>query len=221
MEGDDARYEAIAGEYDRLRLEAGEAERALAAARSSLAAARTTTVEEEVESAMAVLDDVVRITGDDGARADVNRLLGDLGLRIGLTFGDAVKGKKRIVRRLLSGVMVFGDAPLSVPMHGADNIALSGSSAGLAPVEEAGGLEEDQKPRRDVSAGPGGRRTRRDLRGPGALGIEPGRGSCPHRDGHPGGRSAAREDFVHKGESGREDLNLRPHGPEAKGHSRR
>ena len=36
-EGDDARYEAIAREYDRLRVEVGEAERALAAARSSLA----------------------------------------------------------------------------------------------------------------------------------------------------------------------------------------
>ena len=125
-EGDDARYEAIAREYDRLRLEVGEAERALDAARSSPAAAHTTTVEEEVDSAMVVLDDVVRITGDDGARADVNRLLGDLGLRIGLTFGDAVKGEKRIVRRLLSGVMAFGDTPLPVPMHGADNIARLG-----------------------------------------------------------------------------------------------
>ena len=122
-EADDGRYEAIAREYDRVRDEVGATNDALAAVRSSMAAAPTTTMEEEVESAMALLDDVVRITGDDGARADINRVLGVLGLRIGLTFGDAVKGKKRRVRRLLGGVMAFGDSPLPVPMHGATNIA--------------------------------------------------------------------------------------------------
>ncbi len=122
-EADDGRYEAIAHEYDRVRDEVGATKDALAAVRSSMAAAPTTTIEEEVESAMTLLDDVARIAGDEAARADINRVLGMLGLRIGLTFGDAVKGKKRRVRRLLGGVMAFGDSPLPVPMHGAANAA--------------------------------------------------------------------------------------------------
>ena len=143
-EADDGRYEAIAREYDRLRDEVGATEDAFAAVRSSMAAAApTTTIEEEVESAMTLLDDVARITGDEAARADINRVLGMLGLKIGLTFGDAVKGKKRRVRRLLGGVMAFRDSPLPVPMHGAANIA----QIVYAPERAAPGVAEAPKSR--------------------------------------------------------------------------
>jgi hypothetical protein len=68
-----------------------------------------------------LLDDVLRITGDPETRADVNSLLSRIGLRIGLTFRPVVKGKKRIVQRLASGRLVFGNAALPVPQFGKDN----------------------------------------------------------------------------------------------------
>jgi len=38
-----------------------------------------------------------------------------------LRFGSAIKGKRRVVRRLLSGVMTFGDRGLPVPLYGSSN----------------------------------------------------------------------------------------------------
>jgi hypothetical protein len=71
---------------------------------------------------LGLLDDWTRITSDPAARAEVNPLLQRLGLRIGLTFGSVVKGNKRVVQRLASGRMVFGDGPLPVPLFGKDAV---------------------------------------------------------------------------------------------------
>ncbi len=78
--------------------------------------------EAQAEAALALLDDVTRISADPAARADVNPLLKRLGLWIGFTFRPVVKGKKRIVQRLVSGRMVFGNRPLPVPLFGRDNV---------------------------------------------------------------------------------------------------
>ncbi len=63
---------------------------------------------------------MTRITDDPKARAEVNPLLGRLGVWIGLRFADALKGKKRVVRRLQSGVITCGGTP-PIAIHGADN----------------------------------------------------------------------------------------------------
>jgi hypothetical protein len=123
-EADDARYEAIAAEYDRLRREVRSAEAALASWRRGPAAAAAT-VEGEVEAALGLLDEIERLSSDEAARTEVNPLLESLGVRIGLTFGGTIKGKKRVVRRLLGGVMVFGGAALPVRPHGAANLGCS------------------------------------------------------------------------------------------------
>lgn len=67
--------------------------------------------EREVERAMALFDDVHRVADNPAARADVARLMNQLGVLIGLKFVEGVKGKKRRVRILASGVMHSGDAP--------------------------------------------------------------------------------------------------------------
>jgi hypothetical protein len=76
----------------------------------------------QAEAALGLLDDLTRITSDPAARAEVNALLRRLGLRIGLTFSSIVKGKKRVVQRLASGRMVFGDGPLPVPLFAKDHV---------------------------------------------------------------------------------------------------
>lgn len=90
----------------------------LEASKSSLA---SQSPEQMADAALSLLSDVTRITSNPEARAALNPLFIRLGLRVGLNFGNAIKGKQRIVRRLLSGVMTFGDTPLPVPLHGKDN----------------------------------------------------------------------------------------------------
>ena len=77
---------------------------------------------DEVEAALSLLDQILRVTADESARAEIPKLIQGLGIWIGLSFGEAIKGKKRVVRRLQSGVMVFGDAELPVHLHGRDRL---------------------------------------------------------------------------------------------------
>ena len=79
--------------------------------------------EAQAEAALALLDDVARVTADPTARAEVNPLSEAAGVMDRLDGSDpAVKGKKRVVQRLASGRMVFGDGPLPVPLFGKDNV---------------------------------------------------------------------------------------------------
>ena len=89
--------------------------------------------EAQVEGALALLDDVVRITADPVGRAEINPLLKRLGLWIGLQFRPAVKGRTRVVQRLASGRMVFGDGPLPVPLFGKDRVEDRPPGCGCAP----------------------------------------------------------------------------------------
>ncbi len=75
-----------------------------------------------VEAAMELLNDVARITSSSDTRPELHALLQRLGVRIGLRFVSQVKGKKRVVQRLTSGRMVFGDAQLPVPIFGKNNV---------------------------------------------------------------------------------------------------
>ena len=100
--------------------------------------------EQEVEAALGLLEDVQRITSNPQARTEINPLLRRLGIWIGLRFGDVVKGKKRLVRRLQSGVMTFGDGPLPVPLHGPDNVEADPSGCSVSPL--APRAEDEQGP---------------------------------------------------------------------------
>lgn len=121
-EADDARYEAIARDFDRLAVEVRAVEQALAAARSR-SSSGPGEVEAEVGAAMALLAELERVAGDPGARADLPPLLDALGLRIGLSFVTEIKGRKRPVQRLQAGVMAFGGAALPVPPYGKESLS--------------------------------------------------------------------------------------------------
>ncbi len=109
-------------QYQIARSELSAVEEALHRLESQRATAESQSPELQAEAALELLDDMTRITSDLAARAEVNPLLHRLGLRIGLTFISVVKGKKRVVQRLASGRMVFGDGPLPVPLFGKDHV---------------------------------------------------------------------------------------------------
>ena len=120
-EKDGALYAALCRQHETVRSQVAENRLLITQLEAEQAASATRTPEQEVEAALSLFDDVTRITGDPRARAEVNPLLGRLGIWIGLRFADAIKGKKRVVRRLQSGVMTFGGRP-PVPLHGQDNL---------------------------------------------------------------------------------------------------
>ncbi|HEY7308435.1 MAG TPA: recombinase family protein [Gemmataceae bacterium] len=121
-ERDDNLYAALAGQYQAAQAELREVEEALRRQEAAQATVEARLPEVQAEAALALLDDVRRITADPAARGEINPLLQRLGLRVGLTFASTVKGKKRVVRRLLSGRMVFGDGLLPVPLFGKDHV---------------------------------------------------------------------------------------------------
>lgn len=76
----------------------------------------------EVESAMSPLDRIERIANDPNARADTRRLLDDLDVRLGLYFEEGIKGPKRKIRVIKSGIITTGGMELPVPPFGSDAV---------------------------------------------------------------------------------------------------
>ena len=118
----DTLYAALARQYQAAQAELAAVEEALRHQEAVQVKVEASLPETQAEAALSLLDDVIRITADPAARAEVNPLLKRLGLLIGLTFRPTVKGKKRVVQQLVSGRMVFGDGPLPVPLFGKNNV---------------------------------------------------------------------------------------------------
>jgi hypothetical protein len=98
LERDDARYEALATEFDRLRSEVAMAEGQLEAKRKTIRASADAGVDQQVNAALGLLDDICRVASDDRARTEINPLLTKLGVRLGLNFTGAIERKRRAVR---------------------------------------------------------------------------------------------------------------------------
>ena len=146
-ERNDGLYEVLSRQYGTARAELTATEEALRQWEAEEWSVQAETPEAQVETALGLLDDVTRVTTDAEARADVNTLLQRLGIRIGLNFGSVIKGKKRVVQRLLSGRMVFGDAPLPVPLFGKDHVGdhPQGGDAPALPKATVGRKEQTQE----------------------------------------------------------------------------
>lgn len=122
-ERNDELYAALARQFEAERAALEDANRAI---ERHAAEERNTTScdpEEQADSALKLLDDVLRISMDPAARAGVNPLLKQLNLRIGLRFQPAIKGRKRKVQRLLCGQLVLGNASLPVPLFAKNGVA--------------------------------------------------------------------------------------------------
>ena len=116
-EESDVRYKAIAGQCDEIRAELADTEKLLDEAKQGKR--RKGAIDEEVDAALSLVDDLNRVTEDRGAHAE-SVPANALGVRIGLTFGPTVKGEKRVIQRLLGGIVAFGNTPLPVPLVGAN-----------------------------------------------------------------------------------------------------
>jgi len=147
-ERNDELYVALVRQYEAAQAELATVAQSIRRLEAEQVCLRSQAPEQQAEAALSLLDDVTRITTNPQARAEVNPLLQRLGIWIGLNFGWVIKGKKRVVRRLLSGVMTFGNTPLPVPLHGQDNVEDGSGGCGCArgaPTEEAVSSKGNQR----------------------------------------------------------------------------
>ena len=120
-ERDDDRYKSIAKQFDAIKSELKTAQRTLEDREKLHKPQAQRSPDEEVDLALQLVEQFKRVATDQLARDSISPLLEKFGIRLGLNFGQGIKGKKREVRQLLGGVMTFGRTPLPVPIHGADN----------------------------------------------------------------------------------------------------
>jgi hypothetical protein len=88
------------------------------------------------------------------SREALRILVARLGMRVGLKFDSALKGKVRKVRRLVGGLIAFGDRDLPVPLHRRDRLDPKGTQpAKSRRGDDSGELIEKVKKssRREVS----------------------------------------------------------------------
>jgi DNA invertase Pin-like site-specific DNA recombinase len=121
-ETDDNLYAALTRQYKAAQAELATVEEMVRRHDAAQTSSEARSPEAQTEAALALLDDFAQIMSNSGARAEVKPLVKRLGLRIGLTFRPTVKGKKRVVQKLVSGRMVFGDGALPVPLFGRKNL---------------------------------------------------------------------------------------------------
>jgi hypothetical protein len=144
-ERDDDLYAALTRQFSTAKAELAAVEDSVRRLEAEQPAETARSPEAQAESALGLLDDVTRVAGNPAARAEVRPLLQRLGVRIGLSFVSAIKGKKRVVQRLMSGRMVFGGRPLPVPLFGKENAGGGPHSGGALPPAEWGKAEDQNR----------------------------------------------------------------------------
>lgn len=105
-----------------------------------------TSVEAEVEKAMALMDRIETVCANPAAREELNRLVQDLGIRIGLTFRDG-RRNNRPVRVLQGGIVAFGNKPLPCTLRNSSGRPLAGGlpePAGDGHQDDDHGVLNDQ-----------------------------------------------------------------------------
>ena len=77
----------------------------------------------DVDRAVMLFDNLEQYANAPDLRKSFSSLAHKSGLHIGLSFTSAVKGKKRVVRKLAAGIITFSEEHLPVPIHGKDRIS--------------------------------------------------------------------------------------------------
>jgi hypothetical protein len=142
---DDVRATLRAG-LSELQAELAAAERTLADAEKRMPHREPpTNVEAEVEKAMALMDRIETVCADPSAREELNRLIQDLGIRIGLTFREG-RRNSRPVRVLQGGIVAFGNRPLPCTLRNSSGRPLAGGlpePAGDGHQDDDNGGQQD------------------------------------------------------------------------------
>jgi len=84
-----------------------------------------TSVEAEVQKALDLMDRIETVCGNPAAREELNRLVQDLGIRIGLTFREGHRNN-RSARILQGGIVAFGNQPLPCTLRNSSGRPLVG-----------------------------------------------------------------------------------------------
>ncbi|MFM7035444.1 MAG: recombinase family protein [Planctomycetia bacterium] len=135
-EDDDDLRAALRAGFRELQAELTAAEKALADAEKRMPHREPpASVEAEVEKAMALMDRIETVCTDPAAREELNRLVQDLGLRIGLTFREG-RRNNRPVRVLQGGIVAFGNRPLPCTLRNSSGRPLAGGLPEVADDEQ-------------------------------------------------------------------------------------
>jgi DNA invertase Pin-like site-specific DNA recombinase len=137
-EDDDDLRAALRNGFRELQSELAAAEKALADTEKRMPHREPpTNVEAEVEKAMALMDRIETVCGNPAAREELNKLVQDLGIRIGLTFREG-RRNNRPVRVLQGGIVAFGNRPLPCTLRNSSGRPLAGGLAEPADDEQQG-----------------------------------------------------------------------------------
>ena len=93
---------------------------------------------------MALMDRIEAVCADPAAREDLNRLIQDLGVRIGLTFREG-RRNNRPVRVLQGGIVAFGNRPLPCTLRNSSGRPLAGGLPEPADDEQQGDSDHKTK----------------------------------------------------------------------------
>jgi hypothetical protein len=115
-----------------------------------------TNVEAEVEKAISLMDRIETVCGNPAAREELNKLVQDLGIRIGLTFREG-RRNNRSVRVLQGGIVAFGNRPLPCTLRNSSGRPLVGGLPEQADDEHrddhGGGQHRRQQEHPDEATG--------------------------------------------------------------------
>lgn len=99
-------------------------------------------VEQEVERALSIYDEITRLADNPAARAGLPALLDRLNLRLWLNFGDGLKGNRKI-RILKGGILTLGDTePPLRPYGGTDDGGPEAGRSDPGALPRAAGVNE-------------------------------------------------------------------------------
>ncbi|MGB8854329.1 MAG: recombinase family protein [Pirellulales bacterium] len=145
-EDDDELRAALRKGFRDLQAELAEAEKALAEVEKRMPHREPpASVEVEVQKAMALMDRIETVCANPAAREELNRLVQDLGIRIGLTFRDG-RRNNRPVRVLQGGIVAFGNKPLPCTLRNSSGRPLAGGlpePAGDGHQDDDHGVQDD------------------------------------------------------------------------------
>jgi hypothetical protein len=217
-EDDDDLRAALRSGFRELQSELAAAEKALADAEKRMPHRQPpTNVEAEVEKAMTLMDRIEAVCANPAAREELNKLVQDLGIRIGLTFREG-RRNNRPVRMLQGGIVAFGNRPLPCTLRNSSGRPLAGGLSEQAADEhrdDQGGPHHghQEHPGEAERSAAGGKKAPSNRKG-GSTGSR-----RTSRRATLTGRSSITSPTIRhrtdiRGKSGRQDLNLRPLDPQ-------
>jgi hypothetical protein len=147
-EPNDELCKIMRSEFERLTAELSTIDRDID--RLSQKSERSVDPQADVNAALRILERLEQVVQKPEAREAFRDLAARLGMRVGLAFDSALKGKVRRDRRLVGGLIVFGGRELPVPLHGRDRLSPAGVDS---PPAQSGQNDGERVREKNKSSG--------------------------------------------------------------------